>query len=90
MNTENNQNDAETDSNESSRLEQAERSDKKLYSEFGFAALAGLGAFFSAVLTTVVEGHSAWRPFWLVACIICLVSAIGLIVQGARHFGDRP
>ena len=90
MNTENNHNDVETDSNESSRLEQDERGDKKVYAEFGFAALAGLAAFFSAVLTTVVEGHSAWRPFWLVVCIICLLCAIGLIVQGARHFGDRP
>ena len=90
MKTDNNRNDVEADPDESSRLDQDERSDKKLYGEFGFAALAGLGAFLSAVLTTVVEGHSPWRPIWLVVCIICLVCAIGLIVQGARHFGDRP
>ncbi|MFY9983768.1 MAG: hypothetical protein WAK31_03375 [Chthoniobacterales bacterium] len=90
MNTDHNRNDVEKDSAESFRLAQAERTDRKLFAEFGFAALAGLGAFFSAVLTTVVEGHSAWRPIWLVVCITCLVCAIGLIVQGARHFGDRP
>lgn len=47
-----------------------ERNDKTLLGEFGFAALAGLFAFFSAVLTTVFEGHSAWRPFGLIICTI--------------------
>jgi MFS family permease len=90
MNTDNNRNDVEEDADEVSRLNQDERTDRKLFGEFGFAALAGLGAFLSALLTTVVEGQSGWRPFWLVVCIICLVCAIGLIVQGTRHFGDRP
>jgi amino acid transporter len=90
MNTDNNRNDVETDSAESFRLEQEERSDRKLFGEFGFAALSGLSAFFSAVLTTVVEAGSAWRPIWLVTCIICLVCAITFIVQGVRHFGDKP
>jgi hypothetical protein len=90
MDSDNNCNDVEKDSDESFRLEQAERTDRKLFGEFGFAALAGLAAFFSAVLTTVVEAHSAWRPIWLVVCITCLICAIGLIVLGARHFGDRP
>ena len=90
MNTDNDRDDAEKNSTESSILKQDERTDRNLFREFGFAALAGLAAFFSAVLTTVVEGNSAWRPFWLVVCIVCLLCAIALIVQGARNFGEKP
>jgi hypothetical protein len=90
MNTDNNRKDSEQANSEPPTLQQDERTDRLLFSEFGLAALAGLGAFFSAVLTTVVEGSSGWRPFWLVVCIICLLAAIALIVQGAKHFGERP
>jgi hypothetical protein len=87
MNADNNRPDEKDESSESSILKQEERTDKTLLGEFGSAALAGLFAFFSAVLTTVVEGHSPWRPFWLIICIICLVCAVGLIVKGIRNFG---
>jgi hypothetical protein len=90
MNTDNNRDDAGKNSIESSILKQEERTDRNLYREFGLSALAGLSAFFSAVLTTVVESNSAWRPFWLVVCIVSLLCAIGLIVQGARKFDGRP
>ena len=90
MNTDNNRADEEDESSESSILKQEEHTDKTLLGEFGLAALAGLSAFFSAVPTTVVEGHSAWRPFWLTICIICLVCAVGLIVKGTRNFGRKP
>jgi hypothetical protein len=90
MHTNNNPDDAEHNSVESSILKQDEQTDRHLFREFGLAALAGLAAFFSAVLTTVVEGNSAWRPFWLVVCIVCLICAIALIVLGSKNFGDRP
>lgn len=90
MNADNNRPDEKDESAESSILKQEERTDKTLLGEFSLAALAGLLAFFSAVLTTVVEGHSAWRPFWLIICIICLVCAVGLIVKGIKNFGRRP
>ena len=63
MNADNNRPDEKDESAESSILKQEERTDKTLLGEFSLAALAGLLAFFSAVLTTVVEGHSAWQPF---------------------------
>ena len=66
-----------------------ERTDKTLLGEFGLAALASLSAFFSAILTTVVEGHSGWRFFWLSICIICLVCTVGFIVKGATNFSKR-
>jgi len=90
MNTDINRDDQENNPIESSILKQDERTDKHLFREFGLAALAGLAAFFSAVLTTVVEGNSVWRPFWLVVCIVCLLCAIALIVLGSRNFGERP
>lgn len=89
MNTDNKRSDDEDESSESSILKQEEHTDKTLLGEFGLAALASLSAFFSAVLTTVVEGHSGWRPFWLTICIICLVCAVGLIVKGASNFSKR-
>jgi hypothetical protein len=75
---------------EQEELKQEEHTDRVLLSEFGLAAIAGLGAFLSALFTTVVEAHSGWRPFWLVVCIICLLCAIGLIVRGTGNFGRRP
>lgn len=89
MNTDINGPDDQDESSESNVLKREERTDKTLLGEFGLAALAGLFAFFAAVLTTVVESHSAWRPFWLTICIICLVCTVGLIVKGTRNFGGR-
>jgi hypothetical protein len=90
MNTDNKNADDENDSSEASLLKQEEHTDKTLLGEFGLGALAGLSAFISAVLTTVVEGHTGWRFFWLAVCIICLVCSIALIAQGTRNFGKRP
>ena len=90
MNTDNNRDDAGKNSIESSILKQDERTDRNLFREFALAAIAGLFAFLSAVLTTVVEGHNPWRPFWLAVCIVCLLSASGLIAQGARKFDGKP
>ena len=89
MNDDNDCDDKKRASDDSSILKQEERTDRTLLGEFGLAALASLFAFFSAVLTTVVEGHSAWRPFWLTLCILSVLCAIGLLVQGARNFGKR-
>ena len=90
MNNDNNSGDEKKPSDDSSILQQDERTDRTLLREFGLAAVASLIAFFSAVLTTVVEGHSVWRPFWLTLCIISVLCAVGLIVQAARKFGGRP
>jgi pheromone shutdown protein TraB len=90
MNHDNNCDDKEKAPDVSSVLKQEERTDRTLLGEFGLAALASLFAFFSAVLTTVVEGHSDWRPFWLTLCITSVLCAIGLLVQGARNFSKRP
>jgi hypothetical protein len=90
MNNDNNSGDEEKPSNDSSILQQDERTDRTLLRDFGLAAIASLTAFFSAVLTTVVEGHSVWRPFWLTLCIISVLCAVGLIFQAARNFGRRP
>ena len=87
MSTDNSDNDE--DSIEPSELRQEERTDRTLLGELSFAALAGLVAFISAVLTTVVEDHSVWRPIWLTVCIVCLLLAVGLIVRGARNFSGR-
>jgi hypothetical protein len=73
MNTDNNRNDAEKNPVESSILKQDERTDRNLFREFGLAALAGLSAFFSAALTTVVDGNSALETF-LVSGLHCLPS----------------
>jgi hypothetical protein len=89
MNNDNSCDDQKRAPGDSSILKQEERTDRTLLGEFGLAALASLFAFFSAVLTTVVEGHSAWRPFWLTLCILSVPCAIGLLVKGARNFGKR-
>jgi hypothetical protein len=83
-------NNAEPSQLQQEELKQEERTDRVLLSEFGLAAIAGLGAFLSALFTTVIEAHSGWRPFWLVICIICLLCAMGLIVRGAGNFGTKP
>ena len=90
MNTDNNRDDDGKDPTQWSLLQQEEPTDSNLLADFGLAALAGLSVFFSRVLTTVVEGHFAWRVFWSMVCIICLLCAIVLTIQGARHFGRRP
>jgi hypothetical protein len=90
MNKDNNSDDERKSFNDSSILKQEERTDRTLLGEFGFAAVASLFAFFSGVLTIVVEANSAWRPFCLTVCIISVLCAVGLIVQAARNFGRRP
>jgi hypothetical protein len=89
MNADNNGDEKKRAPDDSSILKQEERTDRTLLGEFSLAALASLFAFFSAVLTTVVEGHSAWRSFWLTLCILSLLCAIGLLVKGARNFSKR-
>jgi hypothetical protein len=79
----------EVSRSEQEELREEEGTDRVLLSEFGLAAIAGLGAFLSALFTTVVEAHSGWRPFWLVVCILCLLCAIGLIVRGTGNFGRK-
>jgi hypothetical protein len=89
MNTENNRDDVEEKFGELSRLKQEERADQTVLGEFTLAVIAGLLASFSAILTTVVEGHTSWRPFWLAICIISVLCAVGLIVQGTRNFSKK-
>jgi hypothetical protein len=89
MNTENNRHDAEKKFGELPLLKQAERADQTVLGEFTLAAIAGLLASFSAILTTVVEGHNSWRPFWLAICIISVLCAVGLIAQGTRNFSKK-
>jgi hypothetical protein len=90
MNNDNNSPDDEQPSHDSSILKQEEYTDRTLLGEFGLAAMASLFAFFSAVLTIVIDGHSAWRPFWLTVCIISVLFAGGLIAQAVKNFGRRP
>ena len=63
--------------------------DKLVLAEFAFGTLAGVIAYVAATLTTFVEVHGIWRPFWLVICIGSFACATGLIVEGTRNFGKR-
>ena len=63
--------------------------DKLVLAEFAFGTLAGVIAYVAATLTTFVEVHGFWRPFWLVICIASFACATGLIVEGARNFSKR-
>ena len=63
--------------------------DRLVLTEFAFGTLAGVISYVAAILTTFVEIHDFWRPFWLVICIASFACAAGLITQGARNFGKR-
>jgi len=63
--------------------------DRLVLAEFAFGTLAGVISYVAAILTTFVEVHGFWRPFWLAICIASFICAAGLIAEGARNFGKR-
>jgi hypothetical protein len=63
--------------------------DRRVLVEIGFGTLAGVISYIAAMLTTFVEVHGFWRPFWLAVCIGSFICAVALISEGVRKFGKR-
>ena len=63
--------------------------DRRVLADFAFGTLAGVISYVAAMLTTFVEVHGFWRPFWLVICVASFICATGLIAEGAINFGKR-
>jgi hypothetical protein len=59
--------------------------DGRILVELFLGTLAGILAYVSAVITTVVESGGLWQSFWLWVCIATFASACFFIIRAGSR-----